>query len=245
MTASHITQSDFIAAALDPTAPTPDGIIGADGQTTTKRFDVYRNNIIVGLKDAMESGFPAVHSLVGDAFFTAMCGEYVRTNPPHLPMMPEYGDTFADFIDGFAPAKTLPYLADVARLEYLMRCSYHAADSTPVTAKSLQDPLLLTYKVQLSPALFTLKSAYPIVAIREAALGGNQAIGGPEDVLITRAEYDPIALSFPAGSADIITALIAGHNLMDAFDMAPETLNFNAFIGALTQGNAIINLQES
>jgi len=38
----------------------------------------------------------------------------------------EYGDGFADFLAGFAPAQSLPYLADVARLEWAINAAYHA-----------------------------------------------------------------------------------------------------------------------
>ena len=40
----------------------------------------------------------------------------------------ELGGHLADFLPAFAPARELPYLADVARLEWLVHKAHYAAD---------------------------------------------------------------------------------------------------------------------
>ncbi|GAA3870052.1 DNA-binding domain-containing protein [Celeribacter arenosi] len=237
--------AEFIFATLDPAAPVPDGIVGAQGEPTTKRFNVYRNNVVVGLKDALKSGFPAVTALVGEDFFDAMAGAFVREYPPRSPFMPLYGDAFAEFIAGFAPAASLPYLADVARLEYALRVAYHAADATAVSAETLADPKALTRAVKLAPALACVTSAYPVTAIHRAALGGSKPVGGAEDVVITRPGFDPMATAFPAGTADVIRALRDGKSLQDAASLAPDRLDLTAFLGCLVSGGAIVHLEET
>ncbi|WP_417259299.1 DNA-binding domain-containing protein [Celeribacter sp.] len=239
-----MTNSAFIAAALDPTAPVPNGIVGADGHPTTKRFNVYRNNIVVGLKDALATGFPAVKSLVGDAFFDAMAGECVRQSPPTSPLMTEFGAAFPAFIATFPPAASLPYLADVARLEWAMRQAYHAADAAPVAADRLTDPEAFFARVTLAPAVQMVRSAYPICDIREAAFGGPAPKGGAQDALITRPEFDPIVTPFPSGTAAVIDALHAGETLGAAIEHAPQSLDLTSFIGALLSGGAITHLED-
>lgn len=239
-----LTQEAFVAAALDPTAPVPQGITGADGHPTIKRFNVYRNNIVVGLKDALATGFPAVRSLVGAEFFDAMAGTYVRTHPPRSPLMPAYGESFADFLDGFEPAKSLPYLGDVARLEYALRAAYHAADAAPVEAEKLRNPLAFTRSVTLAPALHVLRSPFPVSEIRAAALGGPKPTGGAEDVIVMRPTFDPTVTAFPSGTATIIEALTAGRSLGAALELAPAALDVSAFVTALLTGGAIIALED-
>jgi len=131
------TQTQFRTALLDPSAPAPDGLQNPDGVAATKRFDVYRNNVAVSLSDALETAFPVVRKLVGDDFFRATAGVYLRAHPPTSPVMMFYGEEMPAFLDGFEPAKTVPYLPDMARLELALRHSYHAADSTPIAADAL------------------------------------------------------------------------------------------------------------
>ena len=60
MTAMMIDQSQLRAALLDPTQAVPAGLTDGAGMPTQKRFDVYRNNVTVALRDAMThwvSGF--------------------------------------------------------------------------------------------------------------------------------------------------------------------------------------------
>src|SRR5881227_3569566 len=65
-------QRDFGAALLDPMGPAPSGLMGPDGQPSTRRFSVYRNNVVAGLIEILKDSFPAVHRIVGTDFFTAM-----------------------------------------------------------------------------------------------------------------------------------------------------------------------------
>lgn len=244
MSPAAITQAAFVAAALDPAAPVPDGILGADGAPTTKRFNVYRNNIVVGLKDALAAGFPATQSLVGAEFFDAMAGVFVRAHPPGSPLMPTYGAGFPAFIDGFEPAATLPYLGDVARLEFALREAYHAADAPAIDADLLADPLVFTRRVSLAPPVRVISSAYPIHQIHRAATGGPKPTGGGEDVLVTRPAYDPVMTAFPSGTAAILTALSDGLSLGAALDLAPPALDVITFFAALLSGGALTSLED-
>ncbi|WP_177212984.1 DNA-binding domain-containing protein [Celeribacter neptunius] len=243
-----MTQQTFITAALTPEQPVPDGLITPDGRPASKRFDVYRNNVVVSLKEALEQGFPAVQSLVGPVFFAAMAGEYLRAHPPKHPVIALYGADFAEFIDNFAPARAIPYLADIARLEYALRQSYHAADSQPVTQSALSDPLLFTRAVRLAPAFAWLPSAYPVTAIHRLATGtcrdGKTVQGGAEDVVITRPAYDPIATAFPAGTGAVLDALASGEALGDAAELAPPRLDLTRFLTTLLSGGAIVAINE-
>lgn len=240
---SHISQSAFIQAAMNPDIDAPQGIIGPDGMPAPKRFSVYRNNIIVSLKDAMNDGFPAVASLVGDAFFAAMSDVYIRQNPPKSPVLALYGADFPEFITGFEPAASLPYLADVARLEFALRLAYHCADATPVEAQAFANASIFSATLTLAPTVSTLCSPYPVTQIRAAALGGPQPTGSAEDVLITRPDLDPIATAFPSGAAAIIDALQAGLPFGEAIEAGPDGLDLPVFIGALISGGAIIKLE--
>jgi hypothetical protein len=210
-------QSKDIAAALtDPARLVPYGI-----NNERDRFDVYRNNVAGSLKRALGETFPVVKRLVGDDFFSAMAGVYVRDNIPASPLLFEYGATFADFIDGFEPAGELPYLSDVARLERLWLDAYHAADAVPLKIDALAaiaedelDDLTLT----LHPAAFLFRSAYPVLSIWQAhqradAPDLSALSWQPERMLIVRPALDVALVRLDAAAYAFVAGLAAGQSL--------------------------------
>ena len=126
-------QAGFAAALLDPAAPVPAGIVGPGRRPAPRRFAVYRNNVVSALGNAVAGSFPAVKRIVGEDFFRAMARAYVLAEPPTSPVLLDYGTTFPDFIARFAPAASLPYLPDVARIERRWREAYHAEDAEPLS----------------------------------------------------------------------------------------------------------------
>jgi hypothetical protein len=133
--------ASFSDALLDPAAPCPPGLSSWNGSDPAQRFAIYRNNVVVGLVDALADTYPVTQELVGEAFFRAMVREFVRAAPPRSPVLALYGQGFAEFIESFPPAAGLPYLAEVARLEMLRVRAWHAADAVPVTHKALATAL--------------------------------------------------------------------------------------------------------
>ena len=60
-----VSQAKFTQALLNPEAAIPAGLIDPQGRPAGKRFNVYRNNVIVSLMDAMETAFPVIQKLIG------------------------------------------------------------------------------------------------------------------------------------------------------------------------------------
>src|SRR5437764_13655149 len=161
-------EMSFADALLNADRPIPCGITADNAAIPTRRFAVYRNNVAVGLRKALQSRFPVVEKIVGEEFFAAMALVYVRKQPPRSPQLTTYGDEFPAFIAAFEPARELPYLADVARLEAARTRSYHAADATPLDAgtfATLDAQILGSIRIDMHPSVEILRSPYPIVTI--------------------------------------------------------------------------------
>lgn len=169
-------QDAFAAALLDPAAACPPQLQAWNGSDPAVRFAVYRNNVLSSLVDALAASFPVVQQLVGEEFFRAMAAVHVRQSPPRTRILADYGGDFPAFIDGFAPAASLPYLADVARLEWLRLRAYHAADAAPLPGDRLAAALaapdsLGRLLLQVQPALGLLDSAFAVVSLWAAHQG--------------------------------------------------------------------------
>ncbi|WP_342078745.1 DNA-binding domain-containing protein [Yoonia sp. SS1-5] len=242
-----VTQSAFRAAVLDPQQPAPTGLQNPDGVPATKRFDVYRNNVAVSLSEALETAFPVIRKLVGDPFFRAMAGVYLRKHPPRSPLMMFYGDAMPQFLGRFPPAKTLPYLPDIARLELAMRHAYHAADATPIAADALgalTPDALMGARLLLAPAVRALSSAHPIHGIYRANTtdDADRPIMQAEAVLITRPGFDPEIHHVTPAAATFITALTDGQSLGQAMTTAGDMLDLGEILGLLLRQNAVIQI---
>ncbi|SDY82638.1 DNA-binding domain-containing protein [Pseudomonas sp. NFIX28] len=173
------TQAIFASALLDSGQPCPAGLYSGNGADPASRFAVYRNNVQSSLINALADAYPVVAQLVGDEFFRAMAALYVRRCPPASAVLSDYGHDFGDFIDGFAPAASVPYLADVARLERLRVMAYHAADACPVAPRQIaalmaEPAILEQLRLELHPSLGLLASPHPVVALWAAHQGDER-----------------------------------------------------------------------
>jgi hypothetical protein len=214
---------DFVPALLDPGRATPDAVAGPKGKAARKRYNVYRNNVTVSLIDALAAVFPATERITGTEFFRAMARFHVRATPPTSPLLFDYGHDFPEFIQSYEYARSMPWLADVARIERAWLDAYHAADAEPlsplalasIAPERLSDTVLTPH-----PATRVLRSRFPAVSIFAANRGdgpvGRIEATGPEDALVTRPGLDIVVRHLPPDGAVFMTRLIAGDRLGQA-----------------------------
>jgi hypothetical protein len=181
-------QTAFADALLARDFDCPPGLRTWNGSDPGRRFAVYRNNVLVALVDALADTYPVVQALVGVDFFRAMAQEFVRGQPPTSPVLAGYGAGFAAFIEGFAPAAGLPYLPDLARLEWMRVEVYHAADVAPLRVEEIA-PRLADADLQ-PPAVLDLHPAARVLCSRHA-VASLWAAHQADDVDAALAQVDP------------------------------------------------------
>lgn len=230
MPASRGFSDTFGDALLSANVPVPEGVVGPDGQPAPKRFNVYRNNVVVSLCEAMAATYPAIQNLVGEEYFTALAREFVTQHPPTSAVMLWYGGDFPSFIDAFPPLADYPYLGDVARLEWSWLVSYHSADAAPLDPAvlgSLPPEELPEARFQAHPATQLLSSLWPILTLVEAnrfSVGSNKPVDmtSAEAVLVTRPDVDVALTALRAGGDVFFQALLDGDMLGVAASRALE-----------------------
>ncbi|MBL8907453.1 MAG: putative DNA-binding domain-containing protein, partial [Rhizobiales bacterium] len=218
-----------------------------------KRFGVYRNNVASGLAQALAIRFPATEAIVGREFFAAMAKAYIEREPPRSPVLLHYGASFAEFVAGFAPAKGLPYLADIVRLENARVRAYHAADMAPLAPLALAGAAdraaVLTFRFHPSFAL--VRSAYPIVTIW--AMNAGELPLAPivdwagEDALVVRPRLNVLTRKLPPGGAVFLTSLAGGGTLMAAGEAAlaeAEDFDLGANLAGMFESGLVIDAGE-
>jgi hypothetical protein len=100
-------------------------------------FAVYRNTGSAALIDALRGNYPIVAEILGDEGFGHVAFAFARHRPPRDPVLIGYGARFADFLAAQHFASDLPYLADVASLEWLLTEAHMAADAPALDFRDL------------------------------------------------------------------------------------------------------------
>jgi hypothetical protein len=141
------------------------GLVCGDGMAPAQRLEIYRHHVMTTLADALAVTFPVVRRLVDPRFFAYAADRYVRIHPPVSPCLFEYGETFADFLAVFPSCRGLPWLSDVARLEWAMNVAFNAEDAAPValeTLSGLADERAARLRLRLDPSASFLRSPWAV-----------------------------------------------------------------------------------
>ena len=198
-------QTAFHAGLWQPEAPE-----GFDA----RRFAVYRNNVQQGLSKALAARFPVVERLVGAPFFAAMARVFAAQHPPKGPVLAEWGEGFAAFLAGFPPVAKLPYLPDVARLEWLRGLAFNAADAPVADPAGLAQIAPERLILRLAPCVLAFDARFPAVSLWQANQPGAAARPlppGPEFALVARTpDFALITEPLSPPMHRVLRALLAG-----------------------------------
>lgn len=222
----------FFTALFDPELPPPAGLTTWNGSDPALRFGVYRNNVIVSLIDALADTYPVTLTLVGEEFFRAMARLFVQHELPRSKVLAFYGESFPAFIEAFPPTESVPYLADVARLEMRRVRAYHAAEATPLAADAMVQAMdnpdqLPQLRMTFQPSVGLVRSPYAVVSLWAAHQDIlDIATIDPycaENALILRPNLDVDVIALQPGAADFIAHLLQGDCLGKALEVANTT----------------------
>jgi len=200
------------------------GAVRAAHGSLPGRINVYRNTVQQSLIDVLAAAFPVVQRIVGLRFFAALARDYAVSHLPEAPQLSLYGGGLADFIAGHDKTGALPYLADVARLEWARGEAYFAADAAPLDPAALSKltpEQLSALRFVLHPAARLVRSAFPIHRIwtvNQPAVADVPAVDMSlaENVVFTRPAYDVQMRLVSAADAAFIAACAGGSSLNDA-----------------------------
>jgi len=189
-----------------------------DAASGPVRMRVYRANVFGNWSAALGGAYPILRAIVGADFFESLSREFARAFPSSSGDLHDYGDELARFLEDDDQTRDLPYLPDVARLEWLVHRAYYAADAAPF---DFSRPT----QVRLAPACGLLESAWPLQRIWEAHQeGGDPASvdlgAGPDRVLVHRARWRVEVSSLRAGNYRLLEQLQAGADLGAALEAA-------------------------
>ena len=213
-------QEAFADAVLGGDGQALAGLLEPAGAAAVSRIAIYRRGVGANLERALRTAYPVVLRLVGDAFLGEAARQYAAVQAPRCADLNRYGDGFADFLARYPYAASLPWLSDVARLEWAVHEASMAAEGEPPDFNALarvpaeqQAGLRLT----LRPSVRVVRSDAPVLALWEANQpdrdGMPERTEGAERVLVWRASGTVRAVLLAAREADFVEALLQGRPL--------------------------------
>lgn len=158
-------QAEFFQALVDGSHVPEAGIFCENGINARERLNIYFNNSRIMQGDALSSIYPAVRRLVGSDFFDHMSILYAEAYPLSCGDLRTFGSNLPDFIEQFEPLITLPYMRDMARLEWACHESMHASQKRACEAS--QSPRNAVF---LAPHVRLIRSDFPVAQIWDFAL---------------------------------------------------------------------------
>jgi len=199
---------------------------GDNSKEATERLKIYRNNVILSLRDAVGDTFPVVKRLIGDDCFNSAAVAFVRKKPPKHPSLLFYGEEFIDFIKTYPACEQLHFLSDVARLEWNYILSFHAADVTlfdPSALNNIDAELLGNVIFTIQPSVQMMQSNWPVDDIWQENL---------------KEEVGTVSLDTEQGCNLLV---IRQNEHVEVINLAIECFNF---LGALANGHSILQSWE-
>jgi hypothetical protein len=181
---------------------------------------VHRNNALMAARTALEDNYPVVRSMIGGDGFAALALRHIRRQPPSDPRLCLYGRGLATTIARVRPLADWPWLADMARVEWLVVRALFAADARP-----LPKPPCPAQRWPLAPATGWLASSHPVATLWAAHQpGADWPAAFPDDgelALVTRSDAGVQVTALPSDALPLLEALRAGNTLIGAASALP------------------------
>jgi hypothetical protein len=143
---------------------------GGGGLGPRERLTIYADMYRARLLDVLGEDFPRVLAVLGEREFSACASRYLAVHPSEHPSVRHVGARFADFLGAMDTG--LPFLADLARLEWARVEVFDGPDAEPLRLSDLASIPAgewAALRFRPVPACLLVESAWPVHAIWSAA----------------------------------------------------------------------------
>ncbi len=138
----------------------------------SERIDIYAQMYFARLLDVLQGDFSRVAHLLGCDRFHTLAADYLAQHPSTHPSLRHLGQGFPAFLRERADIADLPFLSDLAELEWARLTVFDAPDSVPLRIEHLQSiapEQWPTLRLQTIPAFHVTRHAWPVHELWQAA----------------------------------------------------------------------------
>jgi hypothetical protein len=142
-----------------------DSIVEQPPLSRIDRLDVYAEAYYARLLECLEDDFSLLRRLTGEGAFRALVADYLEANPSRTYTAAALGHRFPRFMKTHRLGRELPYLIDVARLEWACVDSFFAANAPgldPARLRSVPASAWPRARFELDPSVRLLRSGWKL-----------------------------------------------------------------------------------
>jgi hypothetical protein len=206
-------------------------LLAGDQARNRALLSIYRATSIANATAALRLAYPVCRRITGDAFFDALARRYRSAEPSRDGDLNRYGEHFATFLDDFEPVRELPYLPDVARLEWSVHRATTAADARPSGSElfaGLTPEALADLRLHITPGVALHASRWPVADIwlqHQPETGDtlNINLDLPQYAVVWREGYRVRVCALGPATHALWRALVDGATLGEAWAAASAT----------------------
>jgi hypothetical protein len=112
-------------------------VVGTARVPVATRLGIYAGAYRSRLAEALESNYPALAKLLGEADFAALAASYIASHDSPYFSIRYYGDALAKFLATGEAYAAAPVLGELAQWEWAMTAVFDAEDVPPLSAEDL------------------------------------------------------------------------------------------------------------
>ena len=204
-------------------------VLLGDGPSPSWGHSVYRGNVLGNWSGALAIAYPITRKVVGAGFFDAMARHFAAAHPSRSGDLHDYGDALADFLETYEHTADLPYLPDVARMEWLAHRAFYASDPPvfdPAPLAAMPPERLESLRPRLTPGCALLTSPWPLARlwhIHQDEYRGEFSVdlaSGPDRLVVHRAGWRATVESLESGDFRFLAGAALGEPLGESLEAA-------------------------
>jgi len=188
-----------------------------------ERFGLYRGNLTSTWRKALAAAYPVIAQLVGEEFFAALAREYGRVHPSDSGDLNRFGADFETFLRHFEHVQDLPYLPDMARLEWQLHRLHYARHEVALQVQDINPHTLEEQSAHWQPAASLFASEWSVVELwlaHQGATGFPQRMDEPSRALLSRPQWTAQLTPLQAPEYAALSLLKEGKTFGAALDAA-------------------------
>ena len=222
------------------------------GSRPGRGLQAYQANGHALAERALQSAYPVLAQLMGQDGFADLARAFWHAKPPQRGDIAQWGGGLPEFVRQSAQLHEVPYLGDVAGLEWALHQSATAADGAAelgsLALLTQHEPQTLSF--DCVPGWCVVRSRWPVVSIWQAHQEGGPAFDDvatlvrqqvAEDAVVWRSGFKPLVRQVLPGETALLDAIQSGHSLTSALAMADD-LDFSQWLPLAVQTGLVLRV---